>query len=59
MSFGFFTAKVVVQLGKPEFIQAAVLLHPSFVSVDDIKGKNYTIVLAEALELFWSLVCTS
>ncbi|KAH9765350.1 DLH domain-containing protein [Citrus sinensis] len=31
-------AKVVVQLGKREFIQAAVLLHPSFVTVDDIKG---------------------
>ncbi|WCJ23660.1 alpha/beta-Hydrolases superfamily protein [Euphorbia peplus] len=31
-------AKVVVQLAKPEFIQAAVLLHPSFVSVDDIKA---------------------
>ncbi|XP_024040860.1 endo-1,3;1,4-beta-D-glucanase isoform X2 [Citrus clementina] len=27
-----------VQLAKREFIQAAVLLHPSFVTVDDIKG---------------------
>lgn len=34
----FFSAKVVVQLAKREFIQAAVLLHPSFVTVDDIKG---------------------
>ncbi|GAY68793.1 hypothetical protein CUMW_266940, partial [Citrus unshiu] len=30
-------AKVAVQLAKQEFIQAAVLLHPSFVTVDDIK----------------------
>ncbi|KAL5182453.1 Endo-1,3-1,4-beta-D-glucanase [Glycine soja] len=31
-------AKVVVELAKSRLIQAAVLLHPSFVSVDDIKG---------------------
>ncbi|KAK3440902.1 hypothetical protein EUGRSUZ_B01156 [Eucalyptus grandis] len=31
-------AKVVVELAKCELIQAAVLLHPSFVTVDDIKG---------------------
>ncbi|KAH9765330.1 DLH domain-containing protein [Citrus sinensis] len=31
-------AKVAVQLAKREFIQAAVLLHPSFVTVDDIKA---------------------
>ncbi|ESW26150.1 hypothetical protein PHAVU_003G095100 [Phaseolus vulgaris] len=31
-------AKVVVELSKSRLIQAAVLLHPSFVSVDDIKG---------------------
>ncbi|XP_010466706.1 PREDICTED: endo-1,3;1,4-beta-D-glucanase [Camelina sativa] len=30
-------AKVVVELSKVELIQAAVLLHPSFVTVDDIK----------------------
>eukprot|EP00262_Sarcandra_glabra_P020716 TRINITY_DN83_c0_g1_i3.p1 TRINITY_DN83_c0_g1~~TRINITY_DN83_c0_g1_i3.p1 ORF type:complete len:255 (+),score=62.13 TRINITY_DN83_c0_g1_i3:47-766(+) len=30
-------AKVVVELGKSGDIQAAVLLHPSFVTVDDIK----------------------
>lgn len=33
------SAKVVVELSKEELIQAAVLLHPSFVTVDDIKGK--------------------
>ncbi|KAF8401626.1 hypothetical protein HHK36_012572 [Tetracentron sinense] len=30
-------AKVVVELSKFDYIQAAVLLHPSFVTVDDIK----------------------
>ncbi|KAB1214180.1 hypothetical protein CJ030_MR5G027205 [Morella rubra] len=30
-------AKVVVELAKSELIQAAVLLHPSFVTLDDIK----------------------
>ncbi|NDW60439.1 hypothetical protein G0P98_28840, partial [Yangia sp. PrR004] len=30
-------AKVVVELAKAHEIQAAVLLHPSFVTVDDIK----------------------
>ncbi|CAN8268663.1 unnamed protein product [Cochlearia groenlandica] len=30
-------AKVVVELSKQELIQAGVLLHPSFVTVDDIK----------------------
>lgn len=34
----FLTAKVVVDLTKDAYIQAAVLLHPSFVTVDDIKG---------------------
>lgn len=33
------SAKVVVELSKQELVQAAVLLHPSFVTVDDIKGK--------------------
>ncbi|KAF7153861.1 hypothetical protein RHSIM_Rhsim01G0276700 [Rhododendron simsii] len=32
-------AKVVVELGKSDYIQAAVLLHPSLVTIDDIKGK--------------------
>ncbi|KAL3505846.1 hypothetical protein ACH5RR_031228 [Cinchona calisaya] len=31
-------AKVVVELAKYAYIQAAVLLHPSFVSLDDIQG---------------------
>ncbi|KAE8076948.1 hypothetical protein FH972_015565 [Carpinus fangiana] len=31
-------AKVVVELAKFKHIQAAVLLHPSFVTLDDIKG---------------------
>ena len=31
-------AKVVVELGKCELIQAGVFLHPSFVTVDDIKA---------------------
>ncbi|CAN6677041.1 unnamed protein product [Malus baccata var. baccata] len=31
--------KGVVELAKHDFIQAAVLCHPSFVTLDDIKGK--------------------
>ncbi|XP_065863448.1 endo-1,3;1,4-beta-D-glucanase-like [Euphorbia lathyris] len=41
-------AKVVVQLAKREFIQAAVLLHPSFVSVDDIKAVEVPIAVLGA-----------
>ncbi|KAK9006230.1 hypothetical protein V6N11_035275 [Hibiscus sabdariffa] len=33
------TAKVMVELSKVALIQAAVMLHPLFVIVDDIKGK--------------------
>lgn len=34
-----FSAKVVVELAKfNNFIQAAALIHPSLVTVDDIKG---------------------
>jgi hypothetical protein len=33
-------AKVVVELLKGEDVKAGVLLHPSFVTVDDIKGMN-------------------
>lgn len=38
--FVLFSAKVVVELAKGDFIQAAVLAHPSFVTLDDIKGKS-------------------
>lgn len=42
-------AKVVAELAKSRLIQAAVLLHPSFVSVDDIKAVDipYSILGAE------------
>lgn len=33
-----FAAKVVAELGKSGDIKAAVMLHPSLVTVDDIKG---------------------
>lgn len=36
----FSTAKVVVELARCRLIQAAVLLHPSFVTLDDIKGMH-------------------
>lgn len=38
-----YSAKVVVELAKAGEIQAAVLCHPSFVTVDDIKGKRVLI----------------
>ncbi|KAF8038086.1 hypothetical protein BT93_B0825 [Corymbia citriodora subsp. variegata] len=41
-------AKVVVELGKCELIQAAVLLHPSFVTLDDIKGVKVPIAVLGA-----------
>ncbi|XP_059300051.1 endo-1,3;1,4-beta-D-glucanase-like [Lycium ferocissimum] len=41
-------AKVVVQLAKSDNIQAAVLLHPSFVSVDDIKQVKTPIAILGA-----------
>jgi hypothetical protein len=34
-------AKVVVELAKSRLIEAAVLLHPSFITLDDIKGKEF------------------
>lgn len=40
--------KVAVQLAKPEFTQAAVLLHPSFVTVDDIKVVEVPIAILGA-----------
>jgi len=41
-------AKVVVELAKAELIQAAVLLHPSFVTLDDIKGVKVHIAVLGA-----------
>nr|KYP58175.1 Endo-1,3,1,4-beta-D-glucanase [Cajanus cajan] len=41
-------AKVVVELAKSRLIQAAVQLHPSFVSVDDIKGVDIPIAILGA-----------
>ncbi|OAY55866.1 endo-1,3;1,4-beta-D-glucanase [Manihot esculenta] len=41
-------AKVVVQLAKPEFIQAAGLLHPSLVTVDDIREVKVPISILAA-----------
>ncbi|KAF2541016.1 hypothetical protein F2Q68_00031806 [Brassica cretica] len=38
--------KVVVELSKEELIQAAVLLHPTYVTVDDIKAKSTSAPLA-------------
>ncbi|KAK8682301.1 hypothetical protein V6N13_054693 [Hibiscus sabdariffa] len=38
-------AKVVVELSKVALIQAAVMLHPSFVTVDDIKGVKVPIAI--------------
>ncbi|GAV78724.1 DLH domain-containing protein [Cephalotus follicularis] len=41
-------AKVVVELAKSDWIQAAVLLHPSLVTVDDIKELNAPIAVLGA-----------
>ncbi|KAK7264536.1 hypothetical protein RJT34_32145 [Clitoria ternatea] len=41
-------AKVVVELAKSKLIQAAVLLHPSFVSLDDIKAVDVPIAVLGA-----------
>ena len=38
------SAKVVVELAKSDDIKAVVLLHPSFVTVDDIKGTDFVSV---------------
>ncbi|KAJ6904104.1 endo-1,3(4)-beta-D-glucanase-like [Populus alba x Populus x berolinensis] len=43
-------AKVVVELGKsPAFIKAAVLCHPSLVTVDDIKGMDFRVKDSQAM----------
>ena len=39
MTRDFVSAKVVVELSKHPYIQAAVIIHPSFVSLEDIQGK--------------------
>ncbi|KAL6188704.1 hypothetical protein ACLB2K_040095 [Fragaria x ananassa] len=41
-------AKVVVELAKGDFIQAAVLAHPSFVTLDDIKAVKVPISILGA-----------
>uniref|UniRef100_A0A5B6ZYQ9 Dienelactone hydrolase domain-containing protein n=1 Tax=Davidia involucrata TaxID=16924 RepID=A0A5B6ZYQ9_DAVIN len=41
-------AKVVVELAKYAYIQAAVLLHPSFVTLDDIQGVKVPISILGA-----------
>lgn len=46
------SAKVVVELSKFELIQAAVLLHPSLVTVDDIKGLNISSIFFSNFDLF-------
>ncbi|GLT70976.1 hypothetical protein SLA2020_430220 [Shorea laevis] len=46
-------AKVTVELGKCELIQAGVLLHPAWVTVDDIKGvKVPTAILGAEIDDF-------
>ncbi|MBA0841297.1 hypothetical protein Goarm_003793, partial [Gossypium armourianum] len=42
------SAKVVVELAKVALIQAAVMLHPSFVTVDDIKSVKVPIAILGA-----------
>ncbi|XP_060671642.1 endo-1,3;1,4-beta-D-glucanase isoform X2 [Ziziphus jujuba] len=41
-------AKVVVELSKIDLLQASVLLHPSFVSLDDIRGVQVPIAILGA-----------
>ncbi|KAJ7954971.1 endo-1,31,4-beta-D-glucanase-like [Quillaja saponaria] len=48
-----FGAKIVVELAKHGLIQAAVLLHPTFVTLDDIKGVKVPIsVLGAEIDKF-------
>jgi uncharacterized membrane protein len=42
-------AKVVVELAKSRLIEAAVLLHPSFITLDDIKGKEFYMYICYVL----------
>ena len=60
LKFYLFPAKVVVELAKVHEIQAAVLLHPSLITVDDIKGQLFRkIFFPYTLNLFYwmSLKC--
>lgn len=41
-------AKVVVELAEPDYLQAAVLCHPSFVTVDDIRNVKVPIAILGA-----------
>ncbi|XP_058759286.1 endo-1,3;1,4-beta-D-glucanase-like isoform X2 [Vicia villosa] len=41
-------AKTVVELAKSKLIQAAILLHPSFITLDDIKGVSIPIAILGA-----------
>lgn len=54
--FEFVPAKVVVELSKYAYVQAAVLLHPSFVAVDDMHGM--TLLLVSILHLLFVDECT-
>lgn len=55
---------MVVQLAKGDEIKAAVLLHPSFVTVDDIKGmrllllssKNFIVIVVNLMPFFFYLL---
>ena len=53
LKFYLFPAKVVVELAKVHEIQAAVLLHPSLLTVDDIKGQLFQkSFFPETIDLF-------
>ncbi|ESW22404.1 hypothetical protein PHAVU_005G151100 [Phaseolus vulgaris] len=41
-------AKIVTNLGKAKLVQASVLLHPSYITVDDIRGVNVPIAILGA-----------
>ncbi|XP_070671162.1 endo-1,3;1,4-beta-D-glucanase-like isoform X1 [Malus domestica] len=47
-------AKVVVELSKHALIQAAVLCHPSLVTVDDIKGKIPVLIFRKYIHYYWN-----
>ncbi|GFY98774.1 alpha/beta-Hydrolases superfamily protein [Actinidia rufa] len=47
-------AKVVVELAKSDYIQAAVLLHPSLVTVDDIKDALIQVLIGSGVDVGWN-----